>query len=119
MSARASVELDGVTVRQHFKGDPGPHELAILRFEVLAALHKMDAEIDAGVRVVPRWVRGVPLMEWLDLAEIADLAARLAPKPLRPPAEAYRRDQVAQELVGGGVVDVPRHVVPKRKASRR
>lgn len=67
------VTLAPTTVREILGDHPYPHDLAMLRVDVAEAVARLEAGIRAG-RVPPRQlVRGRPLAEWLDLAELARL----------------------------------------------
>lgn len=53
---------------------PDPHALAILTFDVMAAVAQLEREIQAGaIGQTPLLVRGHPLGDWLDLADVARL----------------------------------------------
>jgi TubC N-terminal docking domain len=69
-----SLRLDPMTLREVLGDKPDPHDVAILRFDVLGAVSQLEAEIEAGA-VEPRLrlVWGHPLCDWLDLAEVAQL----------------------------------------------
>jgi hypothetical protein len=70
----ASMHLDPKTIRERLGQKPDEHDLAILRFDVLAALASLEAEIQTG-RVAPHplLVRGLPLGDWLPLDTLARL----------------------------------------------
>jgi hypothetical protein len=72
--SRAWVDLAPAAVREAFGTDPDEHQLASLRFDVLAALCRLEAEITMGrIGPAPVVVRGRPLGDWLDLADVARL----------------------------------------------
>jgi TubC N-terminal docking domain len=68
------LRLDPMTLREVLGDRPDPQDVAMLRFDVLDAVSQLKAEIKAGA-VAPRLrlVRGHPLCDWLDLAEVAQL----------------------------------------------
>jgi len=61
-------------VREALGDSPTPHALAGLTFDIMAAVHQLEAEIQTGV-IAPRplLVRRRPLGDWLDLGEVARL----------------------------------------------
>src|SRR4029453_6643452 len=66
------VRLDATTVREVLGARPALPQLAMVQFDVLAAVARLEAEIRLGViGAAPLRVRGRPLAEWLDVAEIA------------------------------------------------
>ncbi len=66
------VRLDPTTVREVLGAHPDLHQLAIVQFDVLAAVARLEAEIRLGViGASPLRVCGRPLADWLDVAEIA------------------------------------------------
>lgn len=80
-AARGAPALDPVTVHEVLGSRPDPHELACLHFDVLAAVRRLEEEIATG-SVMPgvRLVRGRPLADWLDLADVARLLRTGAPR---------------------------------------
>lgn len=76
-SARPLPDIDPVTAREVLGPDPDLHDLAILRFDVLAAVVALEREIQAGA-VEPRLrlVRGRPLADWLSLEKVAYILRR-------------------------------------------
>jgi hypothetical protein len=67
-----SLPLDPRSVREVLGPKPDPHALAILRFDVLAAVRLLEREIQAGqIGQHPLMVRGLPLGLWLDLDALA------------------------------------------------
>jgi hypothetical protein len=73
-SDSTSLRLDPKAVRERLGQDPDEHDLAILRFDVLAALASLKGEIHTG-RVAPHplLVQGLPLGDWLPLDTLARL----------------------------------------------
>lgn len=70
---RHPITLAGATVREELGPTPDQTDLAIVTFEVMAAVVKLEAGITTG-RVLPRQlIRGRPLADWLDLDEVARL----------------------------------------------
>lgn len=69
-----AVRLDAQTTAEVLGPDPAPADLAAARREVSEAVDVLTADIAAGV-VASRLllVRGRPLADWLDLAEVAAL----------------------------------------------
>lgn len=68
------IPLDRAMVRKALGADPDEHALACLRFDVLAAVRQLEAEIMAGdMAPSPLLVRGRPLADWLDLDDVARL----------------------------------------------
>jgi len=71
---RPALALDAVTVRDALGPRPDPHQLAMLTFDVLAALSYLEAEIRTGqLGRSPLLVRGRPLADYLPLDTIARL----------------------------------------------
>src|SRR5688572_20254717 len=68
-----SPYLDKQTVREVLGPAPDPHALAVVRFDVMAAVREIEEGICAGVLPPRRLVRGLPLCDWLSL----DVVARL------------------------------------------
>src|SRR2546425_68077 len=68
-----AVSLDTTTVREVLGAKPDPHDVAIIRFEVLAAIEKYEAGIRTGALPPRLVVRGRPLADWLDLGHLARL----------------------------------------------
>jgi hypothetical protein len=89
--SRAWVDLDPTAVHEAFGEAPNDRDLAILRFDVLAAISRLEVEIATGVYgAAPILVRGRPLGDWLDLGEVAELlrrcrVARRGPQHPSPP----------------------------------
>ena len=82
--SRTWVTLAPAAVHGVVDATPTDHDLAILRFDLLAAMCRLDAEIATGaVRATPMVVRGPALPDWLDLGEVARLfrCARQRPRP--------------------------------------
>src|SRR5439155_20563734 len=78
------LRLDPVTICEVLGDQPDEHDLAILRFDVVEAVARLEAGIRAG-RIPPRQlVRGRPLTDWLDVAEIARLLRLKARAEDRP-----------------------------------
>ncbi|MGH8696029.1 MAG: hypothetical protein ACREVS_06105 [Burkholderiales bacterium] len=66
--------LDLRTLREVLGPDAvDPHAVACIRFDVLAAVREIEAGIETGVLPRRRLVRGRPLADWLDLADVARL----------------------------------------------
>ncbi len=64
--------LNPVAVRETLGPEPDEEALAALRFDVLAAVRQLQAEIQTGdLGSRPLQVRGHPLGDWLDLADVA------------------------------------------------
>jgi hypothetical protein len=57
----------------HRHPTPDPHDLAILRLDVAGAVARLEAGIRVGQLPPRQLVRGRPLADWLDLAEVARL----------------------------------------------
>ncbi len=69
-----SPPLDPWSVREVLGPRSDPPALAILRFDVLAAIRLLEREIRTGViGQQPVMVRGIPLGFWLDLGDVARL----------------------------------------------
>src|SRR2546422_426819 len=79
-----SNHLDPVTVREVFGKDPDPHDLGCVRFEVLAAVRRLEAGIRRGVLPPRQLVRHRPLCDWLDLEEVARLLRAWREREARP-----------------------------------
>jgi hypothetical protein len=68
------LDLDPTTILEVFGATPDPHDVACVRFDVLAAVHGLEAEIAAGTIAPGVWlVRGRPLADWLHLEDVAAL----------------------------------------------
>lgn len=69
-----TLRLDPETVREVLGPKPELHDIACIRFDVLATVRRLETEIQNGV-IPPgvRLVRGRPLADWLDLDEVARL----------------------------------------------
>jgi TubC N-terminal docking domain len=67
------MTLDPTTVREFLGDHPDPHDLAMLRVDVAEAVARLEAGIRAGHIPTRQLVRGRPLADWLDLAEVARL----------------------------------------------
>jgi TubC N-terminal docking domain len=67
-----ALTLDLVTVREVLGGRPDPHDLGILRLDVLAAVRQLEIEIASGA-IWPgvRLIRGRPIAAWLSLDDLA------------------------------------------------
>jgi hypothetical protein len=81
-----SVLLNPRTVKEALGAQPDPHDLACLRFDVLAAIHQLEAEIKAGTFApLPLLVCGIPLGLWVDLTLVAAWLKRKAATPPHGP----------------------------------
>lgn len=81
------LALDPVTLREALGADADdPHAVACLRFDVLAAVRRLEEEVATGkITSGVRRVHGRPLADWLDLA---DVARRLRASSFFPNARA-------------------------------
>jgi hypothetical protein len=69
-----TITLDRVTIMDVLGPQPDPHDLASVRLDVMQAVAQLEREIQAGaLGQTPLLVRGHPLGDWLDLAEVARL----------------------------------------------
>jgi hypothetical protein len=69
-----SILLNPQTVKEVLGAKPDSHALACLRFDVVAAVHQLDREVQTGaIGQHPLIVRGIPLGLWVDLAVVARL----------------------------------------------
>jgi hypothetical protein len=90
---RTWVDLDASTVREALGPDPDAHAIAVLQFDVLAAVRQLEVEIQTGALASnPRLVRGRPLADWLDLDDIARL--------LRGPRDGQGTTQAPVDVTG-------------------
>jgi hypothetical protein len=70
----AALHLDGAIVREVLGQKPDPHDLAILKLDVMQAVATLKTEVQTGtIGQHPLLVRGRPLGDWLDLDIIAGL----------------------------------------------
>jgi hypothetical protein len=67
------VTLDPVTIRAVLGDQPDPNDLAIVTFDVVAAVHRIELSIRSGVLPLYQVIHGRPLADWLDMAEVARL----------------------------------------------
>jgi hypothetical protein len=64
-----AVLLNPRAVKEALGAPPDPHALASLRLDVLAAIHQLEAEIQAGtISSRPLLIRGRPLGDWVALS---------------------------------------------------
>lgn len=68
-----SPHLDSVTLREVLGDQPDPHDMAIIKFDVMEALAKLEAGIRAGQVPARQLIRGRPLADWLSLDDVARL----------------------------------------------
>jgi hypothetical protein len=80
----AALVLDPSTVREVLGAQPDPHDLAIVKFEVLEAVRLLETGIRTGVLPPRCLIRGRPLCDWLHLDEVAWLL-RMAKTPRSMP----------------------------------
>jgi len=72
--SRTWVNLDPTAVHEALGAEPNESDLAIVRFDVLAAISRLEIQIATSVLgAAPIQVRGRPLGDWLDLNEVADI----------------------------------------------
>src|SRR5262245_63645567 len=63
--------LEAETVREALGEHPEPRDLAIIRFDVRAAIYEMQAAVAAGTLPPRRLVWGRPLADWVSLDAVA------------------------------------------------
>jgi hypothetical protein len=86
-SRQIRLALDPETVRDTLGPSPDPHDLAMLTLDVLAGVCWLEAEIRTSrIGRARLRVRGRPLADWLEVAEIARLLrdGKAAAPPLPP-----------------------------------
>jgi hypothetical protein len=69
-----SLVLDPETVAEVLGRHPDPHDLGILRLDIMTVVREIEQEIHSGtITSGVRLVRGRPLAQWLGMEQLAQL----------------------------------------------